>query len=115
MNPHEINALHILHVFSVIGLAASVFYACASGPEKRKRVAMWGGLASLVALLTGIRMWQGMYDFRGGWAIAKIVCWFLLSGLSGMAYRKREHATLWIVLALLLVAIALVMVYIQPF
>jgi hypothetical protein len=64
---------------------------------------------------TGIRMWQGFYQFQGGWPIVKIVCWLALSACAGVAYRRREKAGLWIVLSLIFALIALVMVYIRPF
>jgi len=115
MNPAEYNALHILHVLSVIVMGATVFYACAGAPETRKKTLMWSGVASVVALLTGIRMWQALYEFSGGWAIVKLVCWLGLSAFVGLAYKRRAKAGLWITLTLLLTAIAVVMVYTRPF
>ncbi|HWL14224.1 MAG TPA: hypothetical protein VNR00_01385 [Opitutus sp.] len=115
MNPAEYNALHILHVLSVIVMGATVFYACAGAPETRKKTLMWSGVASVVALLTGIRMWQALYEFSGGWAIVKLVCWLGLSAFVGLAYKRRAKAGLWITLTLLLSAIAVVMVYTRPF
>jgi hypothetical protein len=115
MSLQEINALHIIHVFGVIGLVASTFYACAGEPGTRKKTMMANGIASLLVLLTGIRMWQGLYHFQGVWVIVKLVCWLVLSGLGGAAYRRREKTPLWITLSLAAVLIALVMVYTQPF
>ena len=115
MNPSELNFLHIAHVFSVIALVATTFYACAGAPETRKKVLMWSGIASLLVLLTGIRLWQGVYHFTGKWAVVKLVCWLALSAFAGVAYRKREKAGLWIGLALALTIVALVMVYVKPF
>jgi len=115
MNPHELNTLHILHVVSVIGLVGATFYACAGAPVTRKKTLMWGGLASLLVVLTGVRMWQALYDFSGGWALVKVVCWLGLSAFMGLAYRRREHAARWIYLTIALTTIALVMVYVRPF
>jgi hypothetical protein len=115
MNPSELNALHIIHVAAVLVLVAATFYACAGAPETRKKVLMWSGIASLLLLLTGIRMWQGIYGFSGKWAIVKVVCWLGLSAFGGLAYRRREQAALWIVLSLVLSIAALVMVYVKPF
>jgi len=115
MNPHELTSLHLLHVFSAIALVATTFYACAGAPETRKKVLMWSGIASLVVLLTGIRMWQGLYGFAGGWAVVKLVCWLGLSAFGGLAYRRREQASLWLILTLVLTATALLMVYVRPF
>jgi hypothetical protein len=115
MNPSELNGLHIIHVLSAIGLISATFYACAGSPETRKKTLMWSGIATLLVLLTGIRMWQGLYGFAGGWAIVKLVCWLGLSAFTGLAYRKRDRASLWIILTAVLSAVALVMVYVKPF
>lgn len=115
MNPPELNALHILHVLGAIGLVGATFYACAGAPETRKKTLMWGGIASLLVVLTGVRMWQGLYHFTGGWAVVKIFCWLGLSAFTGIAYRRREKAGLWIVLSITLAATALAMVYVKPF
>jgi hypothetical protein len=115
MTTPENNALHILHVFSAIGLVASVFYAAAAAPETKKALMRWSGIVSLIVLFTGIRMWQGLYQFHGIWPVVKIVCWLAVSAFAGVAYKRRENAGRWIMLALLFSAIALVMVYIRPF
>lgn len=115
MSIQESNALHLLHVLSAIAAVGTIFYACAGAPETRKKTLMWSGIAGLLLLLTGIRMWQAMYQFQGTWAVVKIVCWLGLAALTGIAYRKRENASLWIRLALGLTALALAMVYVQPF
>lgn len=115
MRLQEINLLHILHVFGAIALVASVFYACAGAPETRKKLLKWSGIASLVVALTGVRMWQGLYHFHGGWVWVKIVCWLAISAFAGIAYRRREKAGLWILLALVASFVALAMVYTQPF
>ena len=115
MNTSELNALHIIHVFAAIGLIGSTFYACAGSPGTRKKTLMWSGIATLLVFLTGMRMWKVQYDFSGGWAIVKLVCWLGLSAFTGLAYRKRERASLWIILTIVLSAAALVMVYLKPF
>ncbi|MFH1500020.1 MAG: hypothetical protein ABII82_19595 [Verrucomicrobiota bacterium] len=115
MNPAEYNALHVIHVFAAIVMVATVFLATAGSVESKKKVMMWSGIATLLVLLTGIRMWQAIYSFAGIWPIVKIVCWLGLSAFAGIAYRKREKAGLWINLSLALTAIALVMVYVRPF
>jgi hypothetical protein len=115
MNLQELNTLHILHVFSAIALVGTTFYACAGAPETRKKLLMWSGIASLLVFLTGIRLWQGVFHFAGGWAYVKLVCWLGLSAFGGLAYRRREKAGLWIILTLVLTATALAMVYVKPF
>jgi len=115
MNPQELNSLHILHVLSAIALVGTVFYACAGAPDTRKSLLMWSGIASLVVVLTGFRIWQGVFHFAGGWAYVKIVCWLGLSAFGGIAYRRRKKARLWIILTLILTTTALAMVYVKPF
>ena len=42
------------------------------------------GVAALVMLATGVRMWQDIYGFApAGWLIVKCVCWL---GLSAQGY-----------------------------
>jgi uncharacterized membrane protein len=92
------------------------FYAFAAPPETRKRVLLWTGGASLVMLLTGLRMWQGIYGFApAGWLMVKIGCWLGLSALAGIAYRKREQAGKLAWVALVLAVTAVAMVYVKPF
>lgn len=115
MSPTELNLLHVVHVASVIVLVAYTFYAFAAAPETRKKVLIITGIATLLVLATGIRMWQGMFQFTFmGWIVVKFVCWLGLSALTGMAYRKRDKAGALMTLALVLVVIALVMVYWKP-
>ena len=116
MNAKELLLLHALHVIAAIVLVAYTFYAFAAAQDTRKRVLAITGVATLLVLLTGIRMWQGMFGFAGhGWIIVKLVCWLGLSALTGMAYRKRDKASGFMILALVLTAVSVVMVYYKPF
>lgn len=116
MNPTENNVLHLFHVVGLLILAGYTFFAFAGPPETRKRVMMITGIATLLVLLTGIRMWQGLYGFGAfGWIIVKLVCWLGFSALAGMAYRKREKANVLMVIGLLLLVVAVSMVYLKPF
>jgi hypothetical protein len=114
MNPSELNALHIIHVLSVLGLTGATFYAFAGAPESRKRVLMWSGIASLLVLATGIRLWQVLH-IQGGWIWVKLICWLGLSAISGIAYRRRGATGLLMLITLALLATALAMVYVRPF
>jgi len=115
MNPSELNTLHIVHVLSVLGLTGATFYAFAGAPESRKRVLMWSGIASLLVLLTGVRMWQAEYQFHGGWVVVKLFCWLGLSAIGGIAYKRRGATGLLLLITLALLATALAMVYVRPF
>ena len=116
MSNPEFIILHVIHVAAALVLVGYTFYAFAAPPETRKRVMIWAGGASLVMLLTGLRMWQGIYQFApAGWLIVKIICWLGLSALAGISYRRREEAGLLAWIALVLAVIAVVMVYAKPF
>lgn len=116
MNAHELNFLHVIHVSSAIALVGYTFYAFAAAPETKKRVMMITGVASLLMLLTGIRMWQGAFGFdAAGWIFVKLVCWLALSAFSGIAYRKRDSAGLLMLVALMLAVTAVAMAFVKPF
>jgi hypothetical protein len=116
MNPRELNVLHLLHVVGLLVLAAYTFFAFAGAPDTRKRVLAITGISGLLVLLTGIRMWQGMFGFAPlGWIIVKLVCWLGISALTGVAYRKRDQANLWMTIALVLLVVGVAMVYLKPF
>ncbi|MBS0633504.1 MAG: hypothetical protein JSS11_16460 [Verrucomicrobia bacterium] len=115
MNPAELNALHIFHVVAAIVMIAFTFFAFAGPADTRKRVLMITGIASLLVLLTGIRMWQGMFGFSAmAWIFIKMACWLGLSALTGLAYRKRESANTLMVIALILAIVAVTVVYVKP-
>lgn len=114
MSATELNLLHVLHVASVVTLLAFTFYGFAAAPETKKRVMMITGIATLLAALTGVRMWQGMYAWHGGWVYVKIVCWLALAALAGIGYRKRESAGAFMTILLAIAVVALVMVYWKP-
>jgi hypothetical protein len=117
INPHEINGLVILHLFAVLVLIGTTFYACAGAPETRKKVLMWSGIATLVVLLTGMRMWMVLKPtfVQQGWLVVKLVCWLGISAFAGLGYRRREKAALWITLTLVLALTAIAMVRVKPF
>jgi len=108
---------HILHLLALIVLTAQTFMAFANpAPENRKRTMMITGIASLLMLISGFGMAATLkIPYSSGWLIVKIVCWFFLSGLAGIAYRKAHLRGVLSVVALALVTVALFMVYLRPF
>jgi len=96
-------------------LVGFTFLAFAAPAESRKKVMIWTGIANVLILLTGIRMWQGLYAFSGGWVIVKIIAWLGLAGIAGIAFRKREKVGVLLWTSLLLMTIAVAMVYVKPF
>jgi hypothetical protein len=112
---NETIALHMVHVAAALVLVGYTFYAFAAAPETRKRVMLWTGAASLVMLVTGIRMWEEHGFDPVGWLLVKIVCWLGLSALAGIGYRRRDKAGLLAAVAILLAVTAVIMVYLKPF
>jgi hypothetical protein len=116
MNPGEIVLLHSLHVVSILLLTGFTFFAFSAPPESRKRILMITGIFALMVLLTGLRMWQGMYHFAPlGWIIVKVVCWLGFTALTGIAYRRRHLVPLLMLAGVGLLTIAVIMVYAKPF
>jgi hypothetical protein len=114
MSAFELNLLHVLHVAAAVTLIAFTFYGFAGAPQSRKMVMIVTGIATLLMLLTGVRLWQGMYQWHGGWVIVKIICWLALAGMAGIGYRKRESAGFLMTVILGIATLALVMVYWKP-
>ncbi|HRE82524.1 MAG TPA: hypothetical protein PLN52_15870 [Opitutaceae bacterium] len=115
MNPHEYAVLHLFHVMGALLLIGFTFYAFAAPAAARKKVMIWTGVGNLLILLTGIRMWQGLYSFSGGWVIVKLVAWLALAAFAGVAFRKREKAGALMWMSVALSFLAVVMVYTKPF
>jgi hypothetical protein len=116
MSPGEFNILHVVHIVAALALFGSTFYAFGGPPETRKRLLMYSGLASLIVLLAGLRMWQVQFNFAAsGWIFVKMICWVGVSALTGLGYRRREKAGLFAVLALVFGAIAVIMAFYKPF
>lgn len=112
----EYSALHIVHVTAALLLMGCTFFAFGADPSKRKATLMWGGIASLVMLLTGFRMWQSQFGLAvTGWIIVKIVCWLALSALTGIGFRRRGNVGALAVIAILCGLIAVAMAYTKPF
>ncbi len=108
---------HILHLLSLIVLTAHTFMAFANpAPENRKRTLMITGIASLLMLGSGFGMMAVLkLSYSAGWVLVKFVCWFGLSALAGIAYRKAHLRGVLSTVALGLIATALFMVYLRPF
>lgn len=116
MSSSEFNVLHILHVASALMLIGFTFFAFATDPTRRRFSLAWAGIASLLVVLTGLRMWQAQFNFVfAGWIAVKMACWLLISALAGIGFRRRASTGLWMTLALLAGALAVTMAYLKPF
>jgi hypothetical protein len=103
---------YIAHVFSIIALTGTVFSAAAAPiPSRRKKCLMWSGIASLGVFLTGFGLAGMMHYGFPLWIIVKIACWFLISGIVGMFFRKPQKASQFLITVMVAVVVALAMVY----
>jgi ABC-type transport system involved in cytochrome c biogenesis permease subunit len=116
MSPHELIVLHVVHVAAVLILIGYTFYGFAAPPETKRAVLSISGLAALVVVGTGLRMWQGLYGLAPlGWIVVKLVCWLGIAALGGMGYKRRAQAGLFLAIVLILAVVAVLMVYTKAF
>jgi hypothetical protein len=111
----SITTFLILHLSSVIVLLGYTFYAFAAPAETRKRVLMITGIAALLVIVSGFAMLGKLRLGFPGWAIVKFVCLLGLASISGIAYRRRAMADLFMIIAFVLAITAVAMVYVRPF
>ena len=106
----------ILHLVSVLLLSGVTFAAFAAPhPDNRHRMLMASGSLSLLVFLSGFGVMGMMGLGFPGWALVKVVCWLVLSGLTGMAFRMRERIATLQAVAVVAIIIAVVMVTYRPF
>ncbi len=112
----EQQALHFLHILGGLLLVGYTFFAFAGPAEStKKKVMIITGIANLLILLTGVRMWQSLYGFAPmAWIIVKIVCWLGLAAFAGLAYRRREKTGTYATISVLLLTVIAAMAYFQP-
>ncbi len=105
--------LHLLSLFILFGLTFSAF----ADPrvERKKKMLMYSGIASIVALLAGFMLLGYLVGGFPLWIVVKLVCWLVLSALAGLAFRFREAIPKLQWLAITCVAVAVLMVYFRPF
>jgi len=107
---------YFLHVFSVLLLTGATFYIAANPQKhKKKKMAIITGVLSLLVLVGGAGLVSKVYgnNWLQGWLIGKIIIWFLVSGLSGMAYRQSKSVI--VSATIILAGAALYLVYFKPF
>ena len=107
----------LLHILSLIVLTAHTFMAFANpAPENRKRTMMITGIAALLMFISGFGMLTlNKIPFATGWVIVKLFCWFGVTAMAGVAYRKPEARGTLSLVTLVLLAVAIFMVYFRPF
>ena len=106
----------LIHVTAVILLSSVTFAAFAApNPDDRRKFLMISGVLSLLVFLTGFGAMGMMGLGFPGWAMVKVVCWLVLSGLTGMAFRMRGHIDTLKIVAVGAILIAVAMVVYRPF
>jgi hypothetical protein len=111
----SLNTNLVLHVSSIIVLLGYTFYAFAAPPETRRRVLMVTGVAALLVVVSGFGLLHTLKLGFPGWVVVKLVCLLGLASISGIAYRRRAMADLFMIVALALAITAVAMVYVRPF
>ena len=113
MSPQFYSFLHVASAFLLVGLTFSAF--AAPTPARRRTLMMSTGIAALVMLIAGFGLLAKLKYGWPGWVIGKMVCWLVLAGMVGMAYRMPgKTGTLAGVTAAVVVAAAF-LVYYKPF
>lgn len=103
---------HLLTLFILVGLTCASFVA--PDPKYRKRFLMFAGISSLLVFVSGFGLLTKLQLGIPSWVNVKIVCWFIISLLAGLAFRKpKSVSTLWFILILCLL-IAIYMVSLKP-
>jgi hypothetical protein len=105
----------VLHLGSIFVLLGYTFYAFAAPAETRRRVLMITGIAALLVIVTGFGMLHRLQLGFPGWAKVKFGCLLGLAVITGIAYRKRNLADLFMIIAFVLAITAVAMVYVRPF
>lgn len=106
----------LLHLVSVLLLSGVTFAALASGdPDQRRQYLMRSGILSLLVFISGFGVMGMMGMGMPGWAMVKVVCWLVLSGVTGMAFRMRAQASMLGIVSSVVILIAVAMVVYKPF
>ncbi|MBT5927441.1 MAG: hypothetical protein HOH33_12555 [Verrucomicrobia bacterium] len=102
----------LMHVGSMVALTAFIFMAFANpDPKGKKRTMMITGILSLLMFIGGFGMISVLKIGFPAWVWIKLICWFGVSGMAGMAYRKPESANKFKAITLAALIIAIFTVY----
>ena len=112
MNPLIYSVAHVLAAFMLVAFSFQAFIA--PHPQFKRRLMMYTGIASLLMLVAGFGLQAKLNTGFPLWLIIKIVCWFGVSVLSGLAFRSPALARIYSLVALCLIAIAVYCVYFKP-
>ena len=106
----------VLHLISVLLMCGVTFAAFAAPhPDNRRQMLMASGSLSLLVFLSGFGVMGVMGLGFPGWALVKVVCWLVLSGLAGMAFRMPERVPALRAAAAAAIVVAVAMAVYRPF
>lgn len=104
-----------MHVASGFLLAAATFFAFAAPtPERKRCLLILTGILSLVMLTGGFGLMARLDYAFAPWLYVKIACWFVLSAMTGIAFKKPHLAGKLSVLTALVILTAVWSVYYKP-
>ena len=110
----KVHIYQILHVVSMILLVAFVFQAFANpDPKIRKRTMMLTGILALTMLIGGFGLVAVMKTGFPLWIIIKLVCWFGLASIAGLAYRMPNKIPMLTTVTIVLIVVAVSSVYLR--
>jgi len=110
----KVHIYQILHVVSMILLVAFIFQAFANpDPKTRKRMMMLTGIFSLTMLIGGFGLLAVMKVGFPLWILIKLVCWFGLASIGGMAYRMPNKIPALTGVTIVLIVVAVASVYLR--
>jgi hypothetical protein len=110
----KVHIYQILHVVSMILLVAYIFQAFANpDPKTRKRTMMLTGILALTMLIGGFGLLTVMKIGFPLWIIIKLVCWFGLASIGGMAYRMPNKIPALTAVTILMTVLAVSSVYLR--
>ena len=108
----KLQIYQVLHVASMVLLTAFLFQAFANpDPKNKMKTLVVTGIFAVLMLIGGFGLVATMKVGFPWWIIVKLVCWFGLASISGMAYRKPQRIPLLTVVAIALILTAIITVY----
>lgn len=108
----KIQIYQVLHVASMVLMTGFLFQAFANpDPRNKKKSSILIGSLGLLMLIGGFGLVSVLHVGFPWWVIVKLVCWFGLVAMSGLAYRKPERIPILTGVAIALILVAIVAVY----
>lgn len=106
---------YLLHVIAGFLLAGWTFQAFADpSPKNKRRISILTGIAAAVMFVAGFGLQAKLKTGFPLWLIVKMVCWLILAVLPVVAFRKPAQVKGLSLVAIVVTATAIAMVYLKP-